>query len=101
MACDTKQIRGFRIYLIEASRANFCLAGRPRFGLLAMIRNGLTPIGLASFGLLIDQTEGRTTDVRFWTGVAGVVTLTLASLRPDYRRFFTGDENEVTAPPTA
>jgi predicted MFS family arabinose efflux permease len=65
------------------------------FGLMSMIRQGLTPIGLGVFGVLIDQLGGEVTGVLFWTGVAGIVTIVSAISHPDYRWFFMGDENEV------
>ena len=65
------------------------------FGLLSMIRIGLTPLGMAVFGVLIDHPSAGPTRILFWTGIAGLVTLTMATLFPAFRWFFMGDEVEV------
>jgi DHA3 family macrolide efflux protein-like MFS transporter len=64
-------------------------------GLLAMIRFGLTPLGMAVFGVLIDVFPGRVSDILFWTGLSGLLILTWAVLQRDYRQFFLGDESIV------
>lgn len=64
-------------------------------GLLAMIRFGLTPLGMAVFGAMIDLFEGRIVDILFWTGVAGLAIILWATSYRDYRSFFTGNEAEV------
>lgn len=65
------------------------------FGLMAMLRNGLTPLGLAFFGFLIDGLGGDVTPVLFWAGIAGIVVLVVSMTFADYRWFFTGDQREV------
>lgn len=66
------------------------------FGLLTMIRYGLTPLGMATFGMLIDYFDGHVADVLFWAGAAGCLVDLLAVTQRDYRWFFTGDEQEVS-----
>ena len=66
-------------------------------GLLAMIRQCLTPIGAATFGLLIDKLAGGVTQVLFWCGVLGLATILIAAAFPAYRDFFGGAEEEVPA----
>jgi MFS family permease len=68
------------------------------FGLLAMIRNGLAPLGLATFGVLLDALGGRVGVVFFWAGTAGLVLIATATLLPGFRQFFT-DEDCVAALP--
>lgn len=65
------------------------------FGLRAMLRNSLVPLGLAFFGFLIDRLGGRVVEVLLWAGIAGVVTVSGAIMLPSYRWFFMGDEQEV------
>lgn len=62
--------------------------------LLATIRFGLTPLGMALFGFLIDALGGRVVELLFWSGIAGLLTILWAVLYRDYRWFFTGDERE-------
>lgn len=71
------------------------------FGLMAMLRNGLTPLGLAFFGFLIDAIGRDVKPVLFWAGIAGIVVLGISMTFADYRWFFTGDEHEVPLEPQA
>lgn len=64
-------------------------------GLLSTIRFGLTPLGMAVFGALIDRFAGEVTRILFWTGITGLAVVLWAVLQRDYRWFFTGDEREV------
>ncbi len=64
------------------------------FSLLNLIRTGLMPIGMAIFGVLIDSL-GDLTQLMFWCGCGGLAVILGTLLHPDYRWFFTGDENEV------
>lgn len=66
-------------------------------GLLATIRSGLTPLGMAVFGVLIDVLDGQVVPLLFGTGVGGLIIITWAVLHRDYRWFFLGDEHEVAA----
>ncbi len=66
------------------------------FGLLTMIRTGLTPISIAIFGILIDRLKGQVTGILFWAGAAGLVIGLGALFHPGFRWFFTGDEKEIT-----
>lgn len=69
------------------SRTPQQLRGRV-FGLMAMLRNGLSPLGYACFGVLLDALGRDVTGVLFWSGVAGVVILGISSTFADYRWFF-------------
>jgi DHA3 family macrolide efflux protein-like MFS transporter len=66
-------------------------------GLLATIRFGLTPLGMAVFGVLIDVLDGQVVPLLFGTGVAALAIITWAVLHRDYRWFFLGDETEIAA----
>ncbi len=63
--------------------------------LLSTIRFGLTPLGMAAFGILIDVLPGHVSAILFWTGVSGLLILGWAVSHRDYRQFFLGDEAVV------
>ena len=65
------------------------------FSLLTMIRSGLTPLGIACFGVLIDQLSGPVTNILFWAGSAGLAIALHNVLRRDYRWFFMGNDSVV------
>jgi len=67
------------------------------FGLLATIRQSLSPLGAATFGILIDRLDHGVTQVLFWCGVAGAATVLIAAGFPGYRWFFCGGEEEIAA----
>lgn len=65
------------------------------FGLLSTIRQCLTPLGAAVFGVIIDRLARDVAQVLFWCGVGGLATIFIAFSFPAYRDFFCGGDEEV------
>lgn len=84
------------IMTLVQRRTPRALRGRV-LGLLSMIRQCLSPIGAATFGILIDSFDRGVAPVLLFCGIAGIATVLFAAAFADYRWFFTGDEAEIPA----